>query len=221
MIDALTGAYNITDAERANWGKPPETNIGKLFSIYAGALRIVHEHSEKVLLWDDIDNASGRTLDRYGENFGVYRQGSPDIFYRLLIKVKMMAQLSGGDINTVLNAAATLLGAQTHEIGLEEVFPAKIWIYVDKDQLTVDTVRLIPLIWEMLHRIVAAGVWIRIVMLVYVTEKDTVYPNAGSIVYPRVVITPPRVGYSAPDKSLMAWGQMVTVTATCAPRIRM
>ncbi|GHU78288.1 hypothetical protein AGMMS49992_28590 [Clostridia bacterium] len=186
MLDMLTGAYVYDDTERAKIGEPPVTNVGKLFSLHGGALQLLHAHADKVLLWDNIDYAQGKTLDRYGENFGVARQGTPDSFYRLLIKVKMLAQLSGGDIDTVIHAAAELLGVDTDKIDLDEIFPAKIWVYVDKDELTDESVELIELIWQMIHRIVAAGIWIKLWLRVYVRHEYDIIYNAGAAIEPMI-----------------------------------
>ena len=97
MLDMLTGAYNRDDVRNAYSSLPLETNIGRLFNTLAWGLELIHDQSDKILLWDDLDNAQGAVLDRYGENFGVARDGAPDAFYRLLIKVKMISLLSGGD----------------------------------------------------------------------------------------------------------------------------
>lgn len=123
MLDMLTGAYNRDDVRNAYSSLPLETNIGRLFNTLAWGLELVHDQSDKILLWDDLDNAQGAVLDRYGENFGVARDGAPDAFYRLLIKVKMISLLSGGDIETVINAAATLFDIEPEQVDLDEVFP--------------------------------------------------------------------------------------------------
>jgi hypothetical protein len=186
MIDMLTGAYTMDDLDRTKIEEAPETNIGKLFSIHGGALHIIHEQSDRVLLWDDIDNAKGEALDRYGANFGVQRQGTRDPFYRLLIKVKMLAQLSGGDVDTVLNAASILLNVDPDKLDLREVFPAKVYIYIDRDELTDDTMILIDLIWQMLHRIVAAGIWLRIFLRTYVSGETDVIVHTGGRIAPEI-----------------------------------
>ena len=118
MLDMLTGAYNRDDVRNAYSSLPLETNIGRLFNTLAWGLELVHDQSDKILLWDDLDNAQGAVLDRYGENFGVARDGAPDAFYRLLIKVKMISLLSGGDIETVINAAATLFDIEPEQVDL-------------------------------------------------------------------------------------------------------
>lgn len=77
MLDMLTGAYNRDDVRNAYSSLPLETNIGRLFNTLAWGLELVHDQSDKILLWDDLDNAQGAVLDRYGENFGVARDGAP------------------------------------------------------------------------------------------------------------------------------------------------
>ena len=135
MLEYLTGAYNRSDIRNDKHSLPMETNIGKLFGTFAWGLELIHEHSDRMLLWDDIDNAQGAVLDRYGANFGVSRGGANDAFYRLLIKVKMISMLSGGDIDTIIKAAANLFNVQASDIEVRELFPAKIWLYVDEDIL--------------------------------------------------------------------------------------
>ena len=110
MLYALTSAYTRKDYDNRHLKNPPETNIGKLFSIFAWGLDFIHEQADLIKLWDDIDNAKGTVLDRYGANFGVKRISSDDDFYRLSIRVKVIAQLSGGDTDTVIRVAGDLLG---------------------------------------------------------------------------------------------------------------
>ena len=100
MLYALTSAYSRKDYDNVQLGLPLETNIGKLFSILAWGLETVEEQAELVRLWDDLDYACGSVLDRYGANFGVKRVSSDDRFYRLAIRVKIMAQLSRGAVQT-------------------------------------------------------------------------------------------------------------------------
>ena len=98
MLYALTSAYSHRDYDNRRLGLPVETLIGKLFSVLAWGLNDVQKQAELIRLWDDIDHARGSVLDRYGANFGVKRFGADDRFYRLAIKVKLLAQLSGAHI---------------------------------------------------------------------------------------------------------------------------
>lgn len=182
MLYALTSAYSHADHDNRRLGRPVETNIGKLFSIYAWGLGLVHEQAALIMLWDNLDNAKGRVLDRYGANFGVQRYGAGDAFYRLAIKVKVLAQLSGGDINTALNAAAELLGVDMPEVLLDEVFPAKIALFVDQDLLDEERLEMIePIAWA-IKRILAAGVGMRLYMRTYRTYRyDLPIAHGGAI----------------------------------------
>lgn len=197
MFDMLTGAYNRDDVRNAYSSLPLETNIGRLFNTLAWGLELVHDQSDKILLWDDLDNAQGAVLDRYGENFGVARDGAPDAFYRLLIKVKMISLLSGGDIETVINAAATLFDIEPEQVDLDEVFPAKVWIYVDEADLEAEKIDTAELIAGVMKRIVAAGVGMRLFLRTYRRNEATLYLNTGAAISSRMTIRPPVINRRA------------------------
>lgn len=129
MLDMLTDPYTHRIC-RMSENRKLETNIGKLFSLLADGFEVIHKNAELVRLWDDLENAEGAVLDRYGANFGVQRGAASDALYRILIRVKMLAQLSGGDGDTVIRAAGELLGVQFSDIELQDVYPAKVALYV-------------------------------------------------------------------------------------------
>ena len=167
MLEYLTGAYTHEDIRNEKHGLPPATNIGKLFGTLAWGLEIIHENADRIRLWDDLDNAQGKVLDRYGYNFGVRREGADDTFYRLLIKVKMISMLSGGDIDTIITAAANLFDVKEDQVDIEELFPAKIWIYVDEGILDAERREAVPLIAQLMKRIAAGGVGTRVFLRNY------------------------------------------------------
>lgn len=158
MLYALTSAYSRKDFDNQQRGLLMQTNIGKLFSVFAWGLNIVQEQAEKIRQWDDLDNAKGSVLDRYGANFGVKRNGTTDDFYRLEIRVKVMSQLSGGDDDTVINAAAELLGVEPTDIELEDDFPAKKKMMVNGLIIPQERQKLIDQISADIKRLLAAGV---------------------------------------------------------------
>ena len=158
MLYALTSAYSRKDYDNQRRGIPPETKIGKLFAIFAWGLDMVQGQAEKIKLWDNLDNAKGSVLDRYGANFGVKRNGTTDDFYRLEIRVKVMSQLSGGDDDTLINAAAELLDVEPTDIELEDDFPAKKKMMVNALVIPPERQRLIDQIAADLKRLLAAGV---------------------------------------------------------------
>lgn len=160
MLNALTSAYSRKDHDTQQQLLPLETNIGKLFSILAWGLDSVQEQAELIRLWDDLEYARGSVLDRYGSNFGIKRVSSDDRFYRLTIKVKMMALLSGGDIDTVLNAAAELFEIPIERIILDEIFPSRIRIVIQEADLSFEVFAVITSIKTMIKRLLPAGVGI-------------------------------------------------------------
>ncbi|MCI8442577.1 MAG: hypothetical protein HFG27_08610 [Provencibacterium sp.] len=209
MLDMLTGAYIRSDLRRAQEGNPPQTNIGKLLSIYADGLETVHAALDTVRLWDDLDRSVGTTLERYGANFGVARENAPDIIYRVMIKVKMMAQLSGGDIDTVIRAASALFDVDEQDILLRELFPAKIRILVDSASLDEEHRSLLPTILRFFKRIVAAGVGFD--MGPRIEVATTVYAAAYAVSGHRYSI----VAIPLPHKQAIraeSWGGAVSVS---------
>ncbi len=158
MLYALTSAYSRKDYDNHQQGRPLETNIGKLFSLFAWGLDIVQENFELVKQWDDLEQAKGAVLDRYGANWGVQRFSENDALYRLAIRVKILSQLSGGDTDTVIRAAADLLGIAYTDIEFKDIFPAKISICVDRDLLSEERLGMLQPIAIAIKRILATGV---------------------------------------------------------------
>lgn len=190
MLDMLTSAYNRQDLQNVRKGRPLETNIGKVFSLFAGGLEAIQANAELVRLWDDLQYAEGTVLDRYGANFGVERDAASDALYRILIQVKMMAQLSGGDSDTVIMAAAELLGVEYTDILLEDVFPAKIALYVDQGLLSDERLELIDQIANAIKRILTAGVGMRLYLRTYHTIRADLAVCHGAAVGTNFVLLP-------------------------------
>ena len=217
MLDHLTSAYTRVDMQSDKKGIQPKTNIGRLFETLAWGLEFVHEHAERMRVWDDLDNAKGAVLDRYGANFGVDRGGATDTVYRLLIKVKMISLLSGGDIETVISAAATLFDIQPGQVDLDEVFPAKVWIYVDEDILTAAQIDTADLIASVMKRIVAAGVGMRLFLRSRKSYTQTVYINTGFATSSRITARPPNVNRRATATLYMGTAAVYLTAVTIKP----
>lgn len=195
MLDHLTSAYTRVDMQSDKKGIQPKTNIGRLFETLAWGLEFVHEHAERMRVWDDLDNAKGSVLDRYGANFGVDRGGATDTVYRLLIKVKMIALMSGGDIDTIIWAAASLFDVQPTDIEIQEKFPCKIRICVDESLLSSERLTSIEVIAELMKRIAAAGIEVHILLRNRRTYQHEVIISRGCA-FETVVSGVPAVGSS-------------------------
>ena len=182
MLDMLTSAYDRTDLPRIRSGDLPKTNIGKLFYLSGWGFDIIKDQSEKVRLWDDIDQAQGAALDRIGKNYGVIRGTASDSIYRVMIKVKMLAMLAAGNLDTLILSAASLFGVDISDVACEELFPAKVYLYINEDSLDEEHREIAPIIASLMERIKAAGVGIRIFYRVYRSRQAPVYFGAATCI---------------------------------------
>lgn len=175
MLDMLTSAYNRTDIARLEAGKKPHTAIGKLFTLSGWGFDLFKEQADKVKLWDDLDQKQGKELDRYGKDFGVVRGGSTDEVYRLMIKVKTISLLASGNLDSVILATASLFGVGVTDVEVDEIFPAKIYLYINEDCLDETHKNIADVITGLLGRIKSAGVGIRIFYRTYHTKTAHLY----------------------------------------------
>ena len=158
MLELLTSAYRKSDEYNVANGLPVESNIGRLFAVLGWGLGLIEENAERVRLWANIDQARGAVLDRYGDNFGVARGGANDVFYRLMIKIKILAQISGGDMETVLAVVAGLYEIDPAYVKIYEVFPAKLQITIFEEDLPSGYDGVRDLVGMLTKRLLAAGV---------------------------------------------------------------
>jgi len=180
MLDALTSAYN----------KLASSNIGKLFTILSTGYEEIHSTSQRVLNYRDIDQAKGYTLDKWGKNVGVARGGLPDSIYRIYIKTKLSSLISGGDINTVINSAATIFGISTYDVTVVEEFPSKITVSIPENAVLVlgdeyDT--RVAVAREFLKKIIAAGINLNLVIVANPETSTNAY--VGSVIVDETTIT--------------------------------
>lgn len=102
----------------------------------------------------------------------------------------MIALLSGGDIDTIISAAASLFNVDVSEIEVRELFPAKIWIYVDEAVLDYERLEAAPLIAELMKRIAAAGVGTRVFLRTYHTARSRSYYAVPALIYNEIEAKP-------------------------------
>ena len=162
LLKKITSPYvhseYFEDIKRIKKGEHPKGNISKTYYILAWLLSEAESANDKIMLWDNIDYAQGNYLDRIGANYGVDRQGVNDVFYRLMIKIKMLAQLSGGDVDTILNATSVLFGIPPENIKYESLFPAKLRITVSSDDLPESYLDVKDIVAKQIKRVMVAGV---------------------------------------------------------------
>ena len=133
----------------------------------------------------------------------------------------MISLLSGGDIETVINAAATLFDIEPEQVDLDEVFPAKVWIYVDEADLEAEKIDTAELIAGVMKRIVAAGVGTRVFLRTYHTARSRSYYAVPALIYNEIEAkprtTPFRTATSRSYVGLAVW-EDVSITASMKAR---
>lgn len=133
--------YSMKSKYKEAWDRLPERfrkiNNLKLYYVLYGGFDEVYRAFEEIRDSRDLDKAYGATLDKIGENVGQFRMDEDDDLYRQLIKVRIIANLSLGNIPTI-NKVLSVLTKDVY-LGLKEVWdkeeyrhePSKIVIELD------------------------------------------------------------------------------------------
>lgn len=100
MIERLPDAYNKNEG----------SNIYKMVKLAADQLQDGEDTLQLIHDWRDVDQAQGAALDKLGKDVGEPRQGLDDEAYRKRVKIKIRANLSGGEIETLNGICIVLLG---------------------------------------------------------------------------------------------------------------
>lgn len=112
FVDRLTDAYK----------KNPESNVSKLARIATMHIQENADVLRTVEAWRDIDQATGRVLEDIGADVQQNRGLAPDEVYRVLIKSKIMRNLSDGSIDTIIEFLSFILQCPRSEIRLREMW---------------------------------------------------------------------------------------------------
>lgn len=165
--------------------KPNNENL--YYVLYHDGFDDIYTGLESVRDSRNIDKASGKSLDLLGANVGQFRNGEDDDFYRLLIKTRIIANLSIGDAPTINHVMSALI--KEVYLGLEEVWMKKEHLFEPAAiKLHLGPIsRRIP--YEIIYRVKAAGVRV----LIDLNYKNTFYVGAGSLAGEAITILPPEL----------------------------
>lgn len=154
---------------REAWERLPERfrkeNNLKLYYVLYGGFDEVFAAFDEIRMSRDLDKAYGETLDKIGANVGQFRLDEDDDLYRQLIKVRIIANLSLGNIPTI-NKVLSVLTKDVY-LGLREAWdkteyqnePAKIVVNLSR------SIENYPI--ELIERIKSAGVRVLTEVLKY------------------------------------------------------
>jgi len=178
ILARLTGAYD----------KEPTSFIGRLFQLFAVMLWGIEDTLHIIAAWRDVDNAKGTTLDKIGRGFGVLRDGASDRFYRLMIKTKITALLSGGDVDTVILATSVLFGVAPEQVEVQELFPAKCLVILNENDLEQEYIDNAAQTAAIIKRVIAAGVGKEVAFRDSRKTSCTVYAGAACMLYLTITV---------------------------------
>lgn len=150
MIDHIAV---MKDRMTDNYDKSSNSVISKLLQLIGEDANRNERSYELMMALNDIDRATGEMLDMKGINVGLTRGGRLDDDYRRLIKVKIIANLSNGDIPTMNKVLKAFMGDSF--IGIQEG-----WQYTGKSASlfikVANDIQYIPS--DLIRDIKAAGV---------------------------------------------------------------
>ena len=91
-------------------------NNYKLFSFIANYATSYYNQAELIDIWHDIDKANGKALDDIGTNFDEFRGEADDLFYRFMIKSKILSSRSKGTANDIIDVISKSLNVDKSQI---------------------------------------------------------------------------------------------------------
>jgi hypothetical protein len=115
--------------------KGQDGNNYKLLNLNELAAQTFSQDTTDVLNSLDLEQATGATLDLYGQLLDQERGSLNDNQYRILLKNKIGENICQGDYNSVLNLLAQIFECNVNDITFEEVSTNKI--NITKLSLTV------------------------------------------------------------------------------------
>lgn len=140
----------------------------KLYEVLYNGFNGIDETLDSIKASRNIDNAYGKTLDLMGQNVGQLRIDEDDDLFRLLVKTRIIANLSIGDIPTMNEVLSVLV--KDVFLGLQEVWLDDGW---DNEPAAIK-LSILPKLdgkyLEIINAIKAAGVRV----LVEVSLKEEV-----------------------------------------------
>lgn len=123
-----------------NLNKSPNSNISKLMQLVAHHSQEKRDLLNRIDEWRDIDKAEGETLDRIGRNVQQPRGQASDEVYRIMIKARIIRNLSNGSINTIIEYLSLLLQIDKQQVQVKELWQegrdATINVTVPVDAIT-------------------------------------------------------------------------------------
>lgn len=114
--NASNHALNLPDAYK----KTKDSNNFKILEIERCQVNDFRQTLQQLSDCLDIDNATGKTLDLYGEMVGQPRGLATDDQYLIMIKARIMRTLSNGCYESIMNAICMTFGCSPSLVYIKE-----------------------------------------------------------------------------------------------------
>lgn len=114
--NAENHAKNLPDVYK----KSPNSNNYKILEIGRCSKQNLRSDLKEIENVLTIENATGATLDLYGERIGQRRGLATDAQYLIMLKAKIMRTMSNGSYNSVVNAVCESFNCSPSDIIVEE-----------------------------------------------------------------------------------------------------
>ena len=110
-------AYNLPDS----YAKDAKSNNSKILEIERSEVEKIRTTLREIDAILDLENAYGKTLDLYGARVGQARGQATDDQYRVLIKAKIVRNLSNGSIPSFIESICATFSCAPTEIVISEM----------------------------------------------------------------------------------------------------
>lgn len=119
-----------------SYAKNADSNNAKLLNLNERAIADVKADAQALLDILDLDNATGRTLELYGDMVGQKRGVLNDEQYLIMIRTRMAMNVAQGNYATIIGCAKNIFKCEASDIILRDAEePCVVW--VDKFPLHV------------------------------------------------------------------------------------
>lgn len=116
---------NLPDVYR----KDTDSNNYKILNIQKIEVDGIKKDTEDVYNSLDLEQATGKTLDLYGDMLGQSRGYATDDQYRVMIKSRIVRNLMTGSLDSIINAGCLMFGCEPNEMHIvEDESPASVKI---------------------------------------------------------------------------------------------
>lgn len=136
------------------------TNVQRAYTAFAAQLQDIDGVEAELVEARSIATATGLQLDRIGDLVGEPRRGRSDADYRQAIYVRIAANRSGGQADTVLGILANITLAPTGTVSILFHYPAAYDLIVIAPPVMPE-----PGIQALIESATAAGVMVHVVVV--------------------------------------------------------